>query len=314
MPRRSPLPPQLGAAFARSAALDVGVSRSRLTASDLGTPFRGARIVVSKAPVEFDNRDERRAFEHRAFVQRCRAYASIGHPFFAFYGVTAARLYGIPIPHRYRFDRPLDVSVPLGVAVPRRDGVAGFRATIRVRRSISGVPVPDPETVWMQLAPQLTIDELVVAGDFLVKRKQPLSSLDGIETFVMNSAGTRGIRRARTAFGDIRSGTDSPRESLLRLVIVRAGLPEPVVGHAIHDDDGFFLGTPDLAYVAEKIAIEYQGKHHQTDDRTYEDDIVRRQQFADAGWHVILVTAAHSDQYTLWRIRQALADRASRAH
>lgn len=71
---------------------------------------------------------------------------------------------------------------------------------------------------------------------------------------------------------------------------MRGGLPEPVVGHTVFDDDGFFVGTPDLAYVKERIAIEYQGSDHWTNRDVFEDDILRRELFERARWRVILVT------------------------
>lgn len=79
-----------------------------------------------------------------------------------------------------------------------------------------------------------------------------------------------------------------PPESRLRLVIVRAGLPEPVIGHTVFFQ-GFFVGTPDLAFVREKVALDYDGKIHREDERVYADDIERRQLFADAEWRYITV-------------------------
>jgi len=63
------------------------------------------------------------------------------------------------------------------------------------------------------------------------------------------------------------------------------------VRYTVYDADGFFVGTPDLAYVKERIAIEYQGAHHWQDREVFEEDIVRRELFRRAGWHVFLVTS-----------------------
>ncbi len=82
-------------------------------------------------------------------------------------------------------------------------------------------------------------------------------------------------------------------ESRTRLIIVRAGLPEPVVGFRVLDRDGHFVGTPDLAYVAEKIAIEYEGDVHRTNRRTFADDIERRERFEWSGWRVLRVTDSY---------------------
>jgi len=101
-------------------------------------------------------------------------------------------------------------------------------------------------------------------------------------------------------------------ETRLRLLLVDAGLPEPIIGHAVIDSDGYFAGTPDLAYVDAKIAIEYEGTHHQEDAAVYADDIERRERMEAAGWLVIRVVKEHITHRRSWliqRVRQALADR-----
>jgi hypothetical protein len=51
----------------------------------------------------------------------------------------------------------------------------------------------------------------------------------------MTSAGRRGRSALRLAIGCIRAGVESPRETLVRLMIVAAGLPEPVVNATVRD-------------------------------------------------------------------------------
>ena len=80
-------------------------------------------------------------------------------------------------------------------------------------------------------------------------------------------------------------------ESLLRLVLRRHRLPEPVIGSPVDLGAGF-LEHPDLAYPDERIAIEFEGDRHRTDRRQWQRDIERYERFADAGWRVIRVTAA----------------------
>jgi very-short-patch-repair endonuclease len=88
---------------------------------------------------------------------------------------------------------------------------------------------------------------------------------------------------------------------------VRAGLPEPIIGHTVHHE-GYWVGTPDLAYVREKVAIEYQGSGHRQED-VFEEDIDRLERFREAGWTVIQITKRHlGDPRALAeRVRRALA-------
>jgi very-short-patch-repair endonuclease len=80
----------------------------------------------------------------------------------------------------------------------------------------------------------------------------------------------------------------------------------------IIDDDGYFVGTPDLAYLVQKIAIEYEGEVHQSDPRVCADDIERRERMEEAGWLVIRVISRHVTSrhaQLIRRVATALATR-----
>lgn len=175
-----------------------------------------------------------------------------------------------------------------------------------------GLPLVEPELAWLQLAEELSRDELVIAGDHLVRRKRPLSTLDRLENCVESAAGARGIRLARAAVCLVRLGTDSPPETWLRLLLLNAGLPEPLVGFTVHHQ-GYFVGTPDLAYPDEKIAIEYQGGGHRDAD-VFDEDVDRLERFHDAGWLVIQVTksARRDPERLIARVAWHLKSRAQR--
>lgn len=294
MTQRAILPTHLGAAFATTAARAAGVQRSRLRAADLEAPFRGARM---REPPPGDE-----------LGARCRAFAAIATEPFAFSHVTAARIYGIPVPVAVENSLKLHVTVPPKSQPPRMRGVTGHRGALEATRRISGLPVVAPEVVWRHLAGALSVDELIAAGDHLVRRRDAQSSMDVLARMVDDSAGARGVALLRRALVDIRPGTESPRETALRLVVVRAGLPEPVVGYQVLDDQGRFIGTPDLAFIAENVALEYEGDVHRTDLRIFRLDIERRERFQEAGWLVIRITADHlrDPQALVARIERAL--------
>jgi hypothetical protein len=78
-----------------------------------------------------------------------------------------------------------------------------------------------------------------------------------------------GIRRSRgpgDSAGDalLRPGAESRPETLLRLLLGRAGLPEPEVNVDIRDDSGRFLGRADLVYPPWRTIVEYDGDQHRT--------------------------------------------------
>lgn len=294
MTRRASLPAHLGAAFATAAAQAAGVQRSRLRAADLEAPFRGARVREQPPGDEV--------------LARCRAFAAIAGQPFAFSHATAARLYGIPMPVAVEGSLEIHVTVRRGAQPPRMRGVTGHSGAVGAARRVSGLPVVAPELVWRQLAAALSVDELIAAGDHLARRRDPQSSIDRLTRMVDDSAGARGVALLRCALAEIRPGTESPRETLLRLVVVRAGLPEPVVAHPVFDERGRLIGTPDLAFIAEKVALEYEGDVHRTDLRTFRQDIERRERFQEAGWLVIRITGDHlrNPQALVARIERAL--------
>jgi very-short-patch-repair endonuclease len=75
------------------------------------------------------------------------------------------------------------------------------------------------------------------------------------------------------------------------VLLVDSGLPEPHLNHRIFAGSTL-VAMVDLAYVEERIAVEYLGDHHRTDPALYRADITRRERLAAEGWNTIFVTAA----------------------
>lgn len=295
MPRSVPLPDALGdAPFSVRQARGLGVSASRLRASDLEAPFHGIRRArLGHLPGDTDEERAQRRFDE--LVRDCASFQRReGRPVI-FSHVTAARLFRMPLPWRLETRRLLDVAALTPDHAPQGAGILGHRLTGGrfAVTSIAGFTVPNPIRVWIQLAPLLSVDELIVVGDYLVRRKSPLATLDELLETISRLRRVRGVRKLRAAGPSIRARTDSPAESRTRLVLVHGGLPEPVIGLEVLDRDGYFIGTPDLAYEVEKIALDYEGEIHRVDGQTFQDDIERRERFQDAGWRHIRVTRDH---------------------
>ena len=294
MPRT--LPEDLGPDFTVRTALRIGVSRRRLQSPDLRAPFHGVR---TSGPTQ-------------THLDRCRAYLPRMQPTQFFSHISAALIYRMPLPPHLEEQPDIHVSVRLPAHPPQARGVIGHRQgagdPVCVR---DGFRVPTPAEVWAQLATLLSVEELVVAGDFLVRRKRPLATFEQLAEVA--KCRVPGIRAVRRALARVRKGTDSPMETRVRLALVDAGLPEPIIGFVIRDGKGDFIGTPDLAYPAHKIAIEYEGAIHFSDSRVYADDIVRRELMEEAGWFVIRVIARDLGAgrgALIARVRHALASRA----
>ncbi len=78
-------------------------------------------------------------------------------------------------------------------------------------------------------------------------------------------------------------------ETRLRMLMVLAGLPEPVVNHIQYGAMGAWEKRFDLSYPSLKLIIEYDGRQHADDDRQWGRDIERREQLDGDGWRLIVV-------------------------
>ncbi|GIG37295.1 DUF559 domain-containing protein [Cellulomonas pakistanensis] len=297
---RAPLPPPLAArSFTVAEGRDAGLTPAQLRRASLRAPTRGLRIGAPEP-------------EPDDVARRCREVAPALPPGALFCHMTALALLGVDAPLGLDPDGPLHVQVGPGCTLPRRVGVRGHvrsRADVPSRR-VAGVDVLAPEGVVVQLAAALPPRELVVLGDALVRRRRPVCRLDDlVATVAALPPGTRGVRRLREALRHVRPGTDSPMETRLRWLLVQAGLPCPEVNVLVRDSSGWVVAMPDLAYVRERVAIEYDGDVHRTDRATWRRDIARRQALESLGWRVVTCTAddvlRHPDRAVAW-VRRAL--------
>jgi len=273
------LPPSARAtSFSTTAAQLAGVGRARLRRNDLCAPFHGVRHPSNTPPVTLE--------------ERCRAYAQVMADGMLFSHTTAADLYGLPLPASAR--GVIHVAAPRPRRAPRAEGIVGHRITIAASqvRQTRGLLIPEPAQVFCQLGALLAHDDLVRAGDALVQRKEPLTTLDELRAAVLDGQGRPGIRTLRQAIECVRPRTDSPMETTLRLAIVRAGLPEPEINYRIHLSAGRDAYL-DLAYPALRVAVEYDGDHHRTDDRQYHRDGDRLWTIESNGWRIIRVNRSH---------------------
>ena len=339
--RPGPLPDSLGEGFSVRAAVREGVTPGRLRGTDLAVPFRGTRL---RSTPHVSPTSDPHAYAHEAevlraeIIRRAYAYRSIAprHAFFCC--VTAAVLWGLPLPNRVlragssvsrRADANLNDPVPpfidVGVVAPHRatrtQGTRGHQLTaqlIRVRAT-RGTQLTDPATTWVLLAAHLSVEELIILGDAIVheprargmRRGAPGSGLGTLKQLeaALNAGRRIGGTKARAALARIRVGSASPPETLTRLALVDAGLPEPALDVDVFAADGRAIGYTELAYVAQRILIEYEGDHHRTDRHQWDRDIEKHAACVEAGWTVIRLTSRHlrpSPAPAVARIRAAL--------
>ncbi len=170
---------------------------------------------------------------------------------------------------------------------------------------IAEMAVTTPARTALDLARHLPRDAAVVHLDAL-SRATGVTAADAIE-LAGRYRGARGIRRAHTALALMDGGSQSPRETRLRLLLIDDGLPAPSTQVRVSDGVGeFFL---DLGYEDVKVGLDYEGAHHSAERRQYVRDIGRSEFIHSLGWIDIKVVAEHTRSFILHRVRTALARR-----
>ena len=305
------LPEELaGVAFTSDRARALGVPSKALRTSRLEHPTRG---VWAQHPVGDDLRERARA----AHLAMC-GDAAFSH-------VTGARLLVLPLPPRALQQRRLDVCTRTDVGQRRRDGWVGRRG-LETRQVVvvDGLRVVDLVDTWIDLAaltvgrhPTMTRVDLVVVGDEvlnrllcfanaaqLTPRRKPYldaalvaAAYREIDAAIARRIRPRGKRNLLWARERIRPGVRSPKETEARLVVVEAGLPEPLINHDITAPDGSgWLGEGDLVWRARDgwVVVEYQGAHH-ADRRQASADELRQRILEDNGCAVFPMWAEDLD-------------------
>ncbi|UAJ77746.1 DUF559 domain-containing protein [Leifsonia sp. ZF2019] len=303
MRRPEPLPPILRSpAFSTATARSAGVNDGRLRRGDLARPHHGVRVPHADRDGSLEG--------------ACRAYRAAMPATQCFSHSTAAALHGLSLPGRLRAGGPLHVATLRGGRAPRGVGIVGHKLRITADEVtlVHGLRVPSVEETWVELAAELSVTELVLAGDACLRRRSPLSSVDALRGAVEDARTRPGVRRLRQAVELLRPGTDSPMESLLRLMLVDAGLPEPAVNLPVFTAGGLVLHG-DLVYPVERVVVEYDGDHHRTDPVQYERDVDRLWALEQAGWRVVRINRSHvarGSRPAVDRVRRVLAQQRGR--
>ena len=217
--------------------------------------------------------------------------------------VTALRWYGYELGGLL----PLHVSSRTATLTRQKD-VTSHRRRDRIRsRDLRGIPVTLPERTLVDLAYDVTIPELIQAIEWMMHRGH--TTIDLLIAYALEQH-LRGVRRVRQVIVFVREGSESPMETLVRLMIRFAHLPEPEPNVVLRDHTGFFLARGDLVYDRWKVLVEYDGWHHERDASQRQRDIGRRERLERAGWRVIVVTSQDlkAPRLIVHRVHQALLD------
>lgn len=259
MPRRPATPPQLlTGPFGLAAAHAAGLTDKQLRSTCWRRLFANV-FVHASVPITHDVR-------LRAVLLAAPAGTVVT-------GLTAAWLFGVWTP------RP-GLPVPLELGVRRADrSTSGSRALTRriVLDPIDvnerdGIAVTSPERTCFQLMARSSLVEAVVFADAF--RHAGLVTQRGLMRFADERPHWPHVRKARFAVDLSRHEAASPMETRLRMIIVLAGLPEPIVlNGGLYDENGVLLGIPDMLYLCPIFGIEYDGEYHHDPEQHARDNV-----------------------------------------
>ncbi|WP_374157564.1 hypothetical protein ACEWX3_20945 [Mycobacterium sp. G7A2] len=173
---------------------------------------------------------------------------------------------------------------------------------------VRGVRVTTPERTALDIACRYPLGRAVAAVDALARATK--LKLADVEMLAERHRGRRGIRRAREALDLVDAGAESPQETRIRLLLIRAGFPRPETQIPVYDDYGGLIAELDMGWRDTMIAVDYEGDHHRRTPREFNKGIRRHDAVTERGWDDIRVTSADTDGGIVARVRTAWQRRA----
>jgi hypothetical protein len=168
---------------------------------------------------------------------------------------------------------------------------------------LDGLRLTTPERTAFDIGRRETRDRAVADLDALA------AATDFKVGDVMELAGqhrrARGLRKLDVALDLVDGGAQSPKETLLRLLLIDAGFPRPQTQIPVPGPDGFPRYFLDMGWEDIMLAVEYEGEQHWTDPRQFGYDVDRQEYISGVGWTVIRVVSRHRRPDIIRRVQRA---------
>jgi len=208
----------------------------------------------------------------------------------------------------------IDPTLPAAIIDTNRHTVAGVqtweeRIDVDEIEVLADMRVTSPARTALDLARRLPLGVAVAAVDALTQATE-LKPAD-IELLVDRYSGRRGVRAARAALALVDGGAQSPKETWLRLLLMRAGFPRPQTQIVVRNEWGWREAYLDMGWDDIKVAVEYDGDQHRSSRAQYVRDIRRLEMLDRYGWLVVRVVAEDHPDDVIRRVREARARRAA---
>lgn len=275
-------------------------------------PFRGSAAITAGVLTRHELRTRFIAVHHDVYIAKQTELTAVirakacwlrtrGHGILA--GFSASALHGAKWIDANRPATTIDTNRR------RTSGIAVWASNITDDEVcvLDGMRVTTPARTAVDLARRYPLDTAVAAVDALARATR--LKVSEIEHAVRQHPRRQGQSRALKVLSLVDPGAESPRETWLRLIVLRAGYPRPATQLPVHNEYGALIGVVDLGWRDLKIAMEYEGKHHRMSRARFDKDVRRIDELLEQRWIVIRVTAMDTAATVERRLGQAWAAR-----
>ena len=152
-----------------------------------------------------------------------------------------------------------------------------------------GLPVTTPARTAFDIGRRLDFIAAVQRIDALMNATDV--KVDDVHAVVAGHPGVRGLRQLRHVLDVVDGGSESPYESLTRLLLIRNGFPRPQTQIRVTDEHGFVVARLDMGWPEWRVGVDFDGAHHWTDPKQRAKDIERYAKLPGLGWVDIRVSA-----------------------
>ncbi len=190
-------------------------------------------------------------------------------------------------------DKWISADAPVEISHSRRPAAKGIKVYSDGLRADEVCSVDDmccttaARTAY-DLGRRLPLVEAVIRIDALLNATRVPAA--AVASIASRYPGARGIAALRSALDLVDGGAESPQETRLRLVFIRAGLPRPVTQIPVRNDRGRVVRRIDMGWPQWMVGVEYDGEQHFSSPDDYGKDITRLEFLADQGWTIVRVS------------------------
>lgn len=202
-------------------------------------------------------------------------------------GLTASALHGA---------KWVDDTSPIELVwsnARRPRGIRTYDMRLRTDEFITawGLRVTTPARTAFDIGRRGKIDDAVARLDAL-GNVTGLTAED-VHAVARAHRGARGLRQLGAALDLYDPGAESPKETWLRLLVIRAGYPRPRTQIPVRSADGRRQYYLDMGWEDIMLALEYDGEQHRVNPVQYAYDIQRSEDLDELGWKRVRAVKAN---------------------